>query len=158
MFEARTKDKKGGVMSEAMAEMSSDVLRGYNDSIILAVLRQGDNYGYQISKRIRAASDERYVMKETTLYSAMNRLERGGLVSSYAGDQTQGRPRIYYHLTDEGSTYLRAKRAEWVLTKAVVGVFLDEDTTTMTETATASGVAVTAAAGRDEVDANAAYL
>jgi PadR family transcriptional regulator PadR len=107
--------------------ISSDVLRGYNDTIILSLLRDADSYGYQISKRIREATDERYVMKETTLYSAINRLVKNGYLTSYAGDTTQGKPRTYYHITEAGTAYFREKSAEWELTKDVLSVFIKGD-------------------------------
>ena len=45
-------------------------MRGYNDLMILALLKNGDSYGYEISRQIKEISEEKYVMKETTLYSA----------------------------------------------------------------------------------------
>lgn len=56
--------------------ISSDGIRGYNDVIILSVLKDGDSYGYAVSQKIRDVSEEVYVIKETTLYSAFNRLEK----------------------------------------------------------------------------------
>ena len=55
--------------------ISSDVIRGYNDTIILFLLLEYDSYGYEISKRIKELSQEKYIIKETTLYSAFNRLQ-----------------------------------------------------------------------------------
>ena len=52
-----------------MAGISSDIIRGYNDTIILYLLLDKPSYGYEISKQIKALSDEKYIMKETTLYS-----------------------------------------------------------------------------------------
>jgi len=111
-----------------MAELSSDVLRGYNDTIILSLLRGRDSYGYQLSKMIRETSAGEYVMKETTLYSAINRLERQGLVESYAGEVTRGKPRTYYRLTEAGATQLQDRLEEWELTKRVLRVFFEEST------------------------------
>ena len=48
--------------------ISSDVIRGYNDTIILCILLKGPSYGYEISKEIRRLSEEKYVINETTLY------------------------------------------------------------------------------------------
>jgi len=104
--------------------LSSDVLRGYNDAIILSSLLESDSYGYEISKRIRQTSDERYVMKETTLYSALNRMERAGYIDSYAGEITQGKPRTYWKITSEGRTYFADKLDEWELTQDVLNLFL----------------------------------
>lgn len=56
--------------------ISSDVIRGYNDIMILCLLLDGDLYGYEISKRINEITEEKYKMKETTLYSAFTRLEK----------------------------------------------------------------------------------
>ena len=66
-----------------MVEISSDVIRGYNDTIILFILLDEPSYGYEISKRIRALSEDKYIIKETTLYSAFTRMEKNGYVESY---------------------------------------------------------------------------
>ena len=52
-----------------MAGISSDIIRGYNDTIILYLLLDKPSYGYEISKQIKALSNEKYIMKETTLYT-----------------------------------------------------------------------------------------
>ena len=63
-----------------MLNISSDVIRGYNDTIILYLLLDRPSYGYEISKQIRLISEEKYVIKETTLYSAFTRLEKNGYI------------------------------------------------------------------------------
>ena len=104
--------------------ISSDVIRGYNDPIILSILIEGDSYGYEISKKIREISAEKYVIKETTLYSAFTRLQKNGLIESYPGDETFGKKRTYYKITPAGLEFYLAKRAEWEITKEVVNEFL----------------------------------
>ena len=69
-----------------MVSISSDVIRGYNDTMILYLLMQGPSYGYEITKRIKRMTDEKYVMKETTLYSAFARMEKNGYISSFFSD------------------------------------------------------------------------
>ena len=108
-----------------MAELSSDVMRGYNDVIVLSVLAEGDSYGYEISKCINERSGGRYPIKETTLYSTFNRLERSGFISSYVGKETFGKQRTYYTVTDAGRGYLAEKCDEWQLAKDVIGAFID---------------------------------
>jgi len=110
-----------------MLGLSSDVLRGYNDTIILSLLNKQDSYGYQLSKMIRETSQGSYVMKETTLYSAINRLEKAGLLQSYAGEITRGKPRTYYRLTDNGRAHLQEKMDEWQLSKQVLARFFEEE-------------------------------
>lgn len=104
--------------------ISSDVIRGYNDTIILYLLLENDSYGYEISKRIRELSEEKYVIKETTLYSAFTRLEKNGYIESYFGDETNGKRRTYYRLTESGRSYYQEKCSEWELTKEVVEKFI----------------------------------
>ncbi|MBU3091234.1 PadR family transcriptional regulator [Clostridium sp. CM028] len=106
--------------------ISSDVIRGYNDTIILFMLQDGESYGYEISKNIRKLSEEKYVMKETTLYSAFNRLEKNGYIESFYKDETFGKRRTYYKITPVGLTYYKEKCEEWSLTKEVINKFIKE--------------------------------
>ncbi|WP_125704101.1 PadR family transcriptional regulator [Lacticaseibacillus daqingensis] len=107
--------------------ISSDGIRGYNDAIILAVLAAGDSYGYQIAHEIRRRTQDLYVIRETTLYSAFTRLTKAGYITAYPGEISYGRPRTYYHLTPAGQAYLTAKQAEWHQVQRVVTQFLTED-------------------------------
>ncbi|MFV0557640.1 MAG: PadR family transcriptional regulator [Enterococcus sp.] len=106
--------------------ISSDGIRGYNDAIVLALLQEGDSYGYQIAKEIKQKTQALYIMKETTLYSAFTRLEKLGYIQSYPGEITHGKKRTYYRLTDQGAVFLARKQYEWGQTKIVVNQFLGE--------------------------------
>jgi len=106
--------------------ISSDVMRGYIDLMILRALWEGDSYGYAISKRITDLSENCYTMKETTLYSAFSRLEKLGSLRSYPGSYSGGRERTYYSLTDEGRAYYRQKCTEWALTQELISKFILE--------------------------------
>lgn len=104
--------------------ISSDGIRGYNDAIILSILSKGESYGYAVSKEIRKVTDETYVIKETTLYSAFARLEKNGYIESFPGIITHGKKRTYYRITSSGLAYLEEKRADWETTKQVVDRFI----------------------------------
>ncbi|WP_440895040.1 PadR family transcriptional regulator [Amphibacillus sp. Q70] len=104
--------------------LSSDIMRGYNDLIILSLLIEGPSYGYEISKKIKERSNENYVMKETTLYSAFARLEKNNYIQSFQQIKTAGRKRTYYEITETGRNYLNDKAEEWVVTQDVVNRFL----------------------------------
>lgn len=106
--------------------ISSDVIRGYNDTIILYLLWDKPSYGYEISRRISEISNEQYIIKETTLYSAFNRLKKKGYVESFSGSETQGRQRTYYRITDLGREYYKEKCREWAVTKVVIDKFIKE--------------------------------
>lgn len=106
--------------------LGSDVMRGYNDMLVLCLLMEGDSYGYQVSKEIEKRSEGQYVIKETTLYSAFGRLEKLGYVSAYNGAETQGRPRTYYTITRKGEHAFHDKCAEWDVLKKVINRFTGE--------------------------------
>ena len=58
------------------SRISSDLLRGHTDTIILKLLLDGDKYGYEISKLIQSKSGGEYELKEATMYSSLE--EAGG--------------------------------------------------------------------------------
>ena len=104
--------------------ISSDVIRGYNDTIILYLLKQNPSYGYEISKQIKEITSEKYIIKETTLYSAFSRMEKNGYVESYSGNSDTGKKRTYYKITEAGLDYYKEKCDEWGLTKEVIDLFI----------------------------------
>ena len=108
-------------------DISSDIIRGYIDVMILRALWKQDSYGYEVSKTITEISQHQYSMRETTLYSAFSRLEKLKYLSSYPGSVSGGRERTYYTLTAEGRQYYRQKCAEWALTKELIANFILEE-------------------------------
>jgi DNA-binding PadR family transcriptional regulator len=106
------------------AMISSDVIRGYNDTMILFLLLEEPSYGYEISRKIREISEGRYVIKETTLYSAFSRLEKNGYIESFYRDETTEKKRTYYRITQDGLEYYREKCEEWYLTRSVIDLFV----------------------------------
>ena len=92
---------------------ASDILRGYIDTIILAQLREKDNYGYQISKSVADISGGVLELKEGTLYTTFRRLENTGLIESYWGDEQAGARRRYYRLTEKGRETLKDNLEDW---------------------------------------------
>ena len=105
-------------------QISSDIIRGYIDLMILRALWDGDSYGYEISKKITLISENQYSMKETTLYSAFSRLEKMEYIHPYPGTYSGGRERTYYTLTDEGRQHYRQKCVEWSQTKTLIAKFI----------------------------------
>ena len=110
-----------------MTAISSDVIRGYNDTMILYLLHKKPSYGYEISKDIQALSEEKYIIKETTLYSAFTRMEANGYVESYSQEAENGKRRTYYRITEKGRSYYKEKCEEWNLTKEVIEKFISRE-------------------------------
>lgn len=100
--------------------ISSDLIRGYNDLFILQILSWGDSYGYEIGKQITQLSRGAYIIKETTLYTAFNRLAKAQWIESYPGQESNGRARTYYRLTAKGQDALQMKTQEWQVVQEVV--------------------------------------
>ena len=76
--------------------IASDLLRGNTETIILSLLAEGDNYGYELNNQIVLRSGGLLELKEATLYTAFKRLEQQGAITSYWGDETSGARRKYY--------------------------------------------------------------
>lgn len=104
--------------------VTSDVMRGFNDLIILSILANSDSYGYHISNTIKDLTDGKYIMKETTLYSAFARLEKKECIKAYASNETFGKPRTYYTLTPLGKAILEEKKLEWTEVTTIVEKFV----------------------------------
>ncbi len=106
--------------------LSADLLRGYTDAIILRQLSKGDSYGYMISKTIADQSQGRLELKEATLYTAFRRMESGGLIQSYWGNEIIGARRRYYHLTDAGRERLLQEQQGWAETRETLNLLIGE--------------------------------
>ena len=106
-----------------MLVISTEIMRGLNDMLILSLLAQKDSYGYEISQHITAYSKGVYTIKETTMYSALARFEKSGYIVSYEGSKALGPPRTYFKMTNFGRKYLAEKREEWEAVKKLVDAF-----------------------------------
>ena len=106
--------------------IAGDLIRGHTDAIILARLLRGDSYGYEINKVISTLSNNRFELKEATLYTAFKRLEELGYIASYWGDSGAGARRRYYALTDEGRARLQQDCEAWQETRKLIDELLED--------------------------------
>jgi DNA-binding PadR family transcriptional regulator len=107
-------------------KLSSDILRGHTDTIVLKILQNGDAYGFEIYNTILNRTDEQYELKETTLYSSYKRLEQEGCIRSYWGDETQGARRRYYSITGKGRERYAQDLLDWEFTQKILNKLLGE--------------------------------
>ena len=105
--------------------IASDLIRGNTDTIILARLMGGDNYGYEINKSIQQKTDGKFELKEATLYTAFRRLEEAGCISSYWGDEMTGARRRYYSITDTGRETYDGLVGEWGKAKEMIDKLIE---------------------------------
>lgn len=100
---------------------SSDVLRGHTETIILRILNESDNYGYEITKRIIDCGKGLIDVKDATIYTAFKRMEDDGYIETYWGDGANGARRKYYKITDGGKKAYKIKREEWIAAAEILG-------------------------------------
>lgn len=92
--------------------MKGDLVRGHLNHLILAVLAEEPSHGYAVMQALYDQSDGFIDMPEGSIYPALYRLERQGLVLSER-TQHDGRERRVYRLTSRGQEELVEARSEW---------------------------------------------
>ena len=104
--------------------MRAETLKGHLDGMLLAVLEDGPRHGYAIMEVLRTGSGGRFDLPTGTIYPALHRLERAGLVqTSWA--EAGGRRRRLYELTPAGRRALDAERGIWREFSAAVTALLE---------------------------------
>jgi len=103
--------------------MRPELLKGHLDALLLAVLEPGPRHGYAVIESLRAGSDGTLDLPTGTVYPALHRLERAGLIGS-DWETVGGRRRRTYHLTGAGRAALGEHRALWDEFSAAVTALL----------------------------------
>lgn len=111
---------------ETAKSVSSDLIRGHINTIILRALYEGDKYGYEIIADIEAKSHGQYSLKQPSLYSALKRLEKDGCVTSYWGGSVSGGRRKYFSLTDLGKEISERNQSEWEYSRTIIDSLISE--------------------------------
>jgi len=105
-------------------KITSDLLRGNTDTMILRLLSEADCYGYEIVKLIAERSSGEYELKEATMYSSVRRLELDGDIEWYWGDESQGGRRKYFRITEKGKDTYAHNKGNWEYAKRVLDKLL----------------------------------
>ena len=90
-----------------------EMLKGNTESVLLALLETESMYGYQIVKEVEQRSSGYFEFKEGTLYPALHRLERAGLIEGRWQDTANSIRRRYYRITGKGRQALVDRLQEW---------------------------------------------
>src|SRR5436190_12085763 len=110
-----------------MEPIQGDALRGHLENLVLAALEQGAAHGFEVLRRLTDAGSGALRLREGSLYPALYRLEKGGLIASEWEDESaprRGPRRRVYRLTPRGEGQLAAGREEWRRFVRVVGSIL----------------------------------
>jgi PadR family transcriptional regulator PadR len=88
--------------------MDAQLKRGLLDACLLAILSQGESYGYKIIQSAQTVMS----IRESTLYPVLRRMEQQGYLETWQQEYS-GRLRKYYRITDFGRERLENFRTEW---------------------------------------------
>lgn len=106
-------------------KVEKSLMSGSTPMLVLALLKDGDKYGYEMIEELDRRSDHTFALKEGTLYPLLHTLEKEHFVTSYTKQTPGGRERKYYSLTGKGLEQLAYKEKEWkhftVAVEAVLG-------------------------------------
>ena len=108
-----------------MGEKKSDLLQGTLDLLVLKTLAHGQLHGYGIAQRILLSSRQVLDVQQGSLYPALHRLERKGLVTSEWKESENGRMAKLYSLTKAGKKQLADELAEWERYAAAINWVLE---------------------------------
>src|SRR3954447_10985937 len=94
-------------------DINKDLVAASATPLVLAILAEGESYGYAILKRVNELSGGDLQWTDGMLYPVLHRLERQGHIRGKWGTSETGRKRKYYHLTQRGQVQLAAQRQQW---------------------------------------------
>ena len=100
--------------------IGKDLVAASATPLVLAILSEGESYGYAILKRVDELSGGELQWTDGMLYPVLHRLERNGYVQATWGKSESGRRRKYYRLTDRGSEELGNQRRQWEVVNATL--------------------------------------
>jgi PadR family transcriptional regulator len=104
--------------------IDKDLVAASATPLVLAILAEGESYGYAILKQVRALSGGELEWTDGMLYPLLHRLRRLGYVTTEWRKPPEGRRRQYYMLTDDGRTALADQQRQWVaVTRALNDVW-----------------------------------
>lgn len=111
--ESPTGRQSGGEAGGGPASINKDLVAASSTPLVLAILAEGDSYGYAILQRVRELSGGELEWTDGMLYPVLHRLERSGLVESRWETAASGRRRKYYRVTEGGRRQLAEERRQW---------------------------------------------
>ena len=97
----------------ASMDLDKSLISGSMALLVMKLLENGDMYGYQMMEELKQRSDNTFHLKAGSLYPLLHSLEEKGYVSAYEQEASAGKPRRYYHLTDQGQQALQEKEEAW---------------------------------------------
>ncbi|HKX75849.1 MAG TPA: helix-turn-helix transcriptional regulator [Acidimicrobiia bacterium] len=102
-------------------QIDKDLVAASATPLVLAILAEGESYGYAILKRVRELSDGELRWTDGMLYPLLHRLHRLGYVATEWRTPPEGRRRRYYSITDDGRAALAEHKRQWATVSRALG-------------------------------------
>jgi DNA-binding PadR family transcriptional regulator len=106
-------DLHSGPGGLAAMSIGKDLVAASATPLVLAILSEGESYGYAIIKRVEELSEGELKWTDGMLYPVLHRLERAGYVEATWGESESRRRRKYYRLTGRGTAELAEQQRQW---------------------------------------------
>ncbi|MFN8622488.1 MAG: helix-turn-helix transcriptional regulator [Chloroflexota bacterium] len=94
--------------------IKGQLLKGTTQLLVLAVLKDGEQYGYEIAQQLKARTGGVFALNEGALYPALHALESAGALEAFWRASDKGPKRRYYRITPAGRGLLETQQQEWV--------------------------------------------
>ncbi len=107
--------------------LSKNLIAASSKPLILAILKDGENYGYKIIQRVKELSGGELEWAEGMLYPVLHRLQKDGLVQTKWKMSDNGRMRKYYRLTEKGWEALADEKEQWLKVHNILDKLWQED-------------------------------
>lgn len=109
------------VKDRNMKGITNELIGASASSMVLAILKEGDNYGYEIVHKMKEMTDGQLKWQEATIYPILKQLENDGLITSYWRTEPGVRARRYFAIQEKGIKKLYENRKEWSLAQVIFG-------------------------------------
>lgn len=106
-------------------DRKADLLQGTLDLMVLKTLSSGPNHGWGLAQRIEERSGQVFLVNQGSLYPALHRLEREGLIKAQWGASENNRRARFYEITRAGLKQLEEETATWTRVAAAIGRVLE---------------------------------
>jgi PadR family transcriptional regulator, regulatory protein PadR len=107
--------------AEVRVHIDKDLVAASSTPLVLAILAEGESYGYAILKQVRELSGGELEWTDGMLYPLLHRLLRLGYVTTEWRTPPRGRRRRYYAITDDGRAALVDQRRQWATVARALG-------------------------------------
>ena len=108
-----------------MRDRKAELLQGTLDLLILKTLSSGANHGWGLAQRIEVTSGDVFLVNQGSLYPALHRLEREGLIRAEWGVSENNRRARFYEITRAGRRQLEEETATWALVVGAIARVLE---------------------------------